>query len=144
MTNTNLSLLLPVSCCGEPVHHSDGDGANAKDTDNDHVDQFGEKLAVEAVVEPRNEATNSEETNADIVKLVEQFGDVFTVTANCVEQRGHSQTENSTNEEEQEHEFLPERNISVTLITEGLDVEDDGHSDEGHEANQMCPNVSCF
>merc|ERR1719350_1601185 len=45
-----------VRCCGEPVHHGDGDGPDAQDADDDHVDHLGEELAVEAVVDPGDEA----------------------------------------------------------------------------------------
>ena len=127
---------------GESVHHGDDDGADAQDTDDDHVDQLGDEVAVEAVVDPRHEASNSQETDANIVQFVEELGDMFTVTTDCVEQRRHAQAEDSTNKEEEEDEFLAERNISVTLITQGLHVEDDGNGDEGHESNQMSPDVA--
>ena len=76
----------PVLRGSEPVHHGDDDGDDAQQTDGCHVDQPSEELTVETVVEPGHEAPHSEETDADVVKFAEQFGDVFGVTADCVEQ----------------------------------------------------------
>ena len=124
----------PVSRRGEPVHHGDGDGADAEDADDDHVDQLGDELAVETVVDPGHEAANSEETDADIVQLVEQLRDILTVTTDGVEQGGHAEAENGANKEEQEDELLREGDVIMTLVTQWLDVKYNSHYDERYKA----------
>ena len=64
------AMALPVGCCCEPVHHGDDDGADAEDADEGHVDQLRDKVAVEAVVEPRDETAHREEADTNIVQLV--------------------------------------------------------------------------
>ena len=63
------AMALPVGCCCEPVHHGDDDGADAEDADEGHVDQLRDKVAVEAVVEPGDEASDREEADTNIVQL---------------------------------------------------------------------------
>ena len=63
------AMALPVGCCCEPVHHGDDDGADAEDADEGHVDQLRDKVAVEAVVEPRDETAHREEADTNIVQL---------------------------------------------------------------------------
>ena len=129
-----LSVVLPIRCGGEPVHHGDGDGPDAQDADDDHVDQLGEELAVEAVVDPGDEAAYRQQTDADIVQLVKQLGDCLAVTTDRVEEGGHAQTEDGAHEEEQEDELLPELDVIVTLVTQRLHVENNRHHDESDEA----------
>jgi len=129
---------------GELVHHCDDDGTNTKQRDDGEVDYFRDKLTVEPVVDPGNKAANCEETDTDIIKLTEELGYVFRVAANCVEQAGESQAQDSSKEEEEEDEFLSELYIRVAVVTEGFDIEDDGHSDKSNKPNQMSPDVSSF
>ena len=129
-----LSDVLPVRCGGEPVHHGDGDGPDAQDADDDHVDKLGEELAVEAVVDPGDEAAYRQQTDADIVQLVKQLGDCLTVTADRVEEGGHAETEDGAHEEEQEDELLPELDVIVTLVTQRLHVENYCDYDERNES----------
>ena len=126
--------VLPVRCGGEPVHHGDGDGPDAQDADDDHVDQLGKELAVEAVVDPGDEAAYRQQTDADIVQLVKQLGDCLTVTADRVEEGGHAETEDGAHEEEQEDELLPELDVIVTLVTQRLHVENYCDYDERDES----------
>ena len=65
----HIAMALPVGCCCEPVHHGDDDGADAEDADEGHVDQLRDKVAVEAVVEPGDEASDREEADTNIVQL---------------------------------------------------------------------------
>ena len=130
----SFSHVIPVCCRSEPVHHCDGDRADPEDADDDHVDQLGEELTVEAVVDPGDEAAYREQTDADIIQLVEQLGDCLAVTADRVEEGGHAETEDGAHEEEQEDELLPELDVIVTLVTQGLHVENYCDYDERNES----------
>ena len=54
------------------------------------------------------------------------------MTAEGVEEEGESKAEDGADEEEEKDEFLAQLDVSVTLITERLHVEDDGHCQESH------------
>ena len=114
----SFSHVIPVCCRSEPVHHCDGDRADPEEADDDHVDQLGHELAVEAVVEPGHKAANSKEADTDVVKLVEQLGDRLAVAADRVEEGGHAEAEDRAHEEEQEDQLLPELDVSVALTNE--------------------------
>ena len=49
---------IPVGSCAEPVHHSDDDGADTEDADDDHVDELGNEITIEAVVQPGNKTSH--------------------------------------------------------------------------------------
>lgn len=134
----------PVGGAGEAVHHGDDDSTDTKNGYNREIDNLGYKLAVEPVVDPWDKTTNSKEADPDIVKLAEQFGNVFRMTAHSVEEAGEAQAQDGTNEEEKEDELLSERQVSVTLVTERLHIEDNCHSDESNKSYEMGPNISSF
>ena len=56
------------------------------------------------------------------------------MTADGVEERGHAETEDGAHKEEQEDELLTEADVIVTLVTQRLHVENNGHHDESDES----------
>jgi len=126
----------------EPVEHSDDDGADTKHGDDGKVNHFRGKLAVETVVDPGDKTSNCKKADTDIIKLTKKLGYVFRVTTDCVEEAGESQAEDSTKEEEEEDKLLPECEVCVTLVTQGLDIEDDCHGDKSHKSYEVCPDVA--
>ena len=141
-TNKEESSERSILTSREPVKHGDNDGPNTKYRNDAEVNNFGSKLAVEPIVDPGDKTTNCKEANTNIIKLAEELGYLFGVTADCMKEAGQTQAEDSTEEEEEEDKFLSELDIRVALITERLHIENDCHGDESHKSYQMCPDVS--
>ena len=59
-----------------------------------------------------------------------------------MEQGGAGQAQDGSDEEEEEDELVADVDVLSAVVAERLDVEDDCGHDEGHEADQVRPDVA--
>eukprot|EP00092_Neocalanus_flemingeri_P026655 GFUD01028896.1.p2 GENE.GFUD01028896.1~~GFUD01028896.1.p2 ORF type:complete len:173 (-),score=46.44 GFUD01028896.1:297-815(-) len=133
-----------VGSCSKLVYHGHYDGTNTKHAYAGDVHNLVDEVTVEAIIDPRNAATNNENGYPGIVKLVEDLMDMLRVAEDGVEHHGEGETGDCTNEEENEDQLITEENITTAIITERLDIEDKGDDEKTKKTQKMCPNVSSF
>ena len=66
------------------------------------------------------------------------------VAEDGVEHHGQGETGDCAKKEGNEDELIFKENVTTAMITERLDIEDDGDDDEPKKTQKMSPNVSSF
>jgi hypothetical protein len=126
----------PPPGLGELVPQADHDAGDAQRAHHRQVHHLRPEVAVEAVVDPRDERTHYQHGDAAVVQFREELADELRVTVDCVEHERHPQADYRAGEERAEHDLLLQLDLHG-----GTHQEEYCDRYESHTSQEVGPDV---